>query len=164
MPIRELRSPSQGPQIQSWGKLIHDSEGALSRTHEPQTGQSQRLECPQREVMGPTKPPACGKLISCLECNLTLVLRYLMARFSAAELKKFRDTSHCSACVHYTGCQLWLALLLMNEEFSAPGLELMVPDISKPCVMFFPWTSASIRRAPSESLDASDPSQEKRAH
>lgn len=42
---------------------------------------------------------------------------------------------------------------LMNEELSAPGLELMVPDISKPCVMFFPWTSASIRKAPSGSLD-----------
>ena len=33
-----------------------------------------------------------------------------------------------------------------------------------PCVMFFPWTSASIRRAPSGSLDALDPSQERRAH
>jgi hypothetical protein len=41
--------------------------------------------------------------------------------------------------------------LLMNEELSAPGLELMVPDISKPCVMFFPWTSASVRRADSGS-------------
>jgi hypothetical protein len=69
-----------------------------------------------------------------------------MSRFSTAELKQFRDTSHCSACVHYSGCALWLSLLLMNEELSAPGLELMVPDISKPCVMFFPWTSASIRR------------------
>jgi hypothetical protein len=77
-----------------------------------------------------------------------------MSRFSAAELKQFRDTSHCSACVHYGGCALWLSLLLMNEELSVPGLELMVPDISKPCVMFFPWTSASVRRAPRPSLDA----------
>jgi hypothetical protein len=80
-----------------------------------------------------------------------------MSRFSAAELKQFRDTSHCSACVHYSGCALWLSLLLMNEELSAPGLELMVPDISKPCIMFFPWSSASIRRAPSGSLDDADP-------
>jgi hypothetical protein len=87
-----------------------------------------------------------------------------MSRFTTAELKQFRDTSHCSACVHYSGCALWLSLLLMNEELSVPGLELMVPDISKPCVMFFPWTSASIRRAPSGTLDALDPSQDKRAH
>jgi hypothetical protein len=68
-----------------------------------------------------------------------------MSRFSTAELKQFRDTSHCSACVHYSGCALWLSLLLMNEELSAPGLDLLVPDISKPCPMFFPWSSASIR-------------------
>jgi hypothetical protein len=51
----------------------------------------------------------------------------LMGRFSNAELRKFRDISHCSACVHYTGCQLWLALLLMNNEFGAPGLDLIIP-------------------------------------
>jgi len=66
-----------------------------------------------------------------------------MSRFSAAELRQFRDTSHCAACVHYNGCALWLSLLLLNEEVRAPGLDLMVPDITKPCVMFFPWTSAS---------------------
>jgi hypothetical protein len=70
-----------------------------------------------------------------------------MARFSNAELRKFRDTSHCSACVHYTGCQLWLALLLMNDEIAAPGLDLIVPDITKACPMFFPWTAESARRA-----------------
>jgi hypothetical protein len=43
-----------------------------------------------------------------------------MGRFTSAELRKFRDTSHCSACVHYSGCQLWLALLLMNDELG-PG-------------------------------------------
>ena len=43
-----------------------------------------------------------------------------MGRFSNAELRKFRDTSRCSACVHYCGCQLWLALLLMNDELTAP--------------------------------------------
>jgi hypothetical protein len=87
-----------------------------------------------------------------------------MGRFTTAELKQFRDTSRCSACVHYSGCALWLSLLLMNEEFSVPGLELMVPDISKPCAMFFPWTSAAIRKTPSEPLDALHPSQGKRAH
>jgi hypothetical protein len=69
-----------------------------------------------------------------------------MSRFTTAELRQFRDTNHCSACVHYSGCALWLSLLLMNEELSAPGLDLMVPDISKPCPMFFPWSSASIRK------------------
>ena len=39
-----------------------------------------------------------------------LVVRYVMSRFSTAELKQFRDTSHCSARVHYTGCALWLSL------------------------------------------------------
>jgi len=34
----------------------------------------------------------------------------------------------------------------LNEELSTPGLDLVVPDISKPCIMFFPWTSASLRR------------------
>ena len=70
-----------------------------------------------------------------------------MARFSNAELRKFRDTSHCSACVHYTGCQLWLALLLMNDEIAVPGLDLIIPDITKPCPMFFAWTAESARRA-----------------
>jgi hypothetical protein len=72
---------------------------------------------------------------------------YFMARFRSAELRKFRDISHCSVCVHYTGCQLWLALLLMNDEIAAPGLDLIVPDISKPCPMFFSWTNESARRA-----------------
>jgi hypothetical protein len=51
--------------------------------------------------------------------------------------------------VHYSGCALWLSLLLMNEELSAPGLEFMVPDLSRPCVMFFPWTAVSARKASS---------------
>ena len=91
---------------------------------------------------------------------LEFIVFWLMSRFSTAELKQFRDTSHCSACVHYTGCALWLSLLLMNEEFSAPGLELLVPDISKPCPMFFPWSSASIRTASSGSLDAANPNKQ----
>jgi hypothetical protein len=70
-----------------------------------------------------------------------------MGRFSNAELRKFRDTSRCSVCVHYSGCQLWLALLLMNEELGHPGLDLIVPDITKSCPMFFPWSSESARRA-----------------
>ncbi len=78
-----------------------------------------------------------------------------MARFSNAELRKFRDTSHCSACVHYTGCQLWLALLLMNDEVGAPGLDLIIPDITKPCPMFFAWTTESARRATTGSGEAS---------
>ena len=64
-----------------------------------------------------------------------------MARFSNAELTNFRNTSHCSACVHYSGCQLWLALLLMNEEIGHPGLDILVPDITKACPMFFSWTA-----------------------
>ena len=59
-----------------------------------------------------------------------------MGRFSAAELRKFRDTSRCSACVHYSGCQIWLALLLMNDELAAPGLDIIVPDITKACPLF----------------------------
>ena len=70
-----------------------------------------------------------------------------MARYSNAELRKFRDTSRCSDCVHYTGCQLWLALLLMNDELTAPGLDLILPDITKACPMFFAWTNESARKA-----------------
>ena len=70
-----------------------------------------------------------------------------MGRFSNAELKEFRDTSRCSACVHYSGCQLWLALLLMNEELGHPGLDLIVPDITKACPMFFPWSAESAHTA-----------------
>ena len=64
-----------------------------------------------------------------------------MGRYSNAELRKFRDTSRCSACVYYSGCQLWLALLLMNDELNHPGLDIIVPDITKACSMFFPWTA-----------------------
>src|SRR5215475_1984389 len=73
--------------------------------------------------------------------------RCLVGRFSNAELRKFRDTSRCSACVHYCGCQLWLALLLMNDELTAPGLDIILPDITKACPMFFPWSSESSRSA-----------------
>jgi len=70
-------------------------------------------------------------------------LRCLMGRFSSAELRKFRDTSRCSSCVHYSGCHLWLALLLMNDEIGPRGLDLIVPDITKACPMFFPWSTQS---------------------
>ena len=70
-----------------------------------------------------------------------------MGRFSNAELTRFRNMSRCSACAHYCGCQLWLALLLMNEELSHPGLDILVPDITKACPMFFPWTAEAARRA-----------------
>ena len=69
-----------------------------------------------------------------------------MSCYSNAELKKFRDVSHCAACVHYSGCQLWLALLLMNEELVTPGLDIIVPHITKACPMFFPWTAESARK------------------
>ena len=70
-----------------------------------------------------------------------------MGRYSSTELRKFRDTSRCAACVHYTGCQLWLALLLMSDELDHPGLDIIIPDITKACPMFFPWTAESARRA-----------------
>ena len=80
-----------------------------------------------------------------------------MSRYSNAELKKFRDVSHCAACVHYSGCQLWLALLLMNEELVTPGLDIIVPNITKACPMFFPWTAELARKhqgsAPEASID-----------
>ena len=84
----------------------------------------------------------------CLQGHLgKICYKCLMARFSNAELRKFRDTSRCSACVHYSGCQLWLALLLMNDELGHPGLDIIVPDITKACPMFFPWSAESARRA-----------------
>jgi hypothetical protein len=43
-------------------------------------------------------------------------------------VKKSRDKSRCSACVHYNGCALSLSLLLMNEELSHPRLDVIVPD------------------------------------
>jgi len=70
-----------------------------------------------------------------------------MGCYTVAELNKFRDTSHCSDCVHYSGCALWLSLLLMNEEPRHPGLDFIVPNISKPCPMFFPWTKEAASRA-----------------
>jgi hypothetical protein len=57
-----------------------------------------------------------GKILSVFRAK-----RVFMSRFTNAELNKFRDTSRCSACVHYTGCQLWLALLLMNDELGHPA-------------------------------------------
>lgn len=74
--------------------------------------------------------------------------QWTMGRYTVAELNEFRDTSRCSDCVHYGGCALWLSLLLMNEELSHPGLDLIVPDITKPCPMFFPWTTEAALKAP----------------
>ena len=68
-----------------------------------------------------------------------------MGRFSNVGLRKFRDTSRCSVCVHYSGCQIWLALFLMNNELAAPGLDIIVPDITKACPMFFPWTAEAAK-------------------
>jgi hypothetical protein len=88
----------------------------------------------------------CGLRVQFGSPARCLVVVLSMGRFRTAELKKFRDTSHCSACVHYSGCALWLSILLMNEELSAPGLDLIVPDLSRPCAMFFSWTSASAQK------------------
>jgi len=35
----------------------------------------------------------------------------------------------------------------MNDETAAPGLDLIIPDITKPCPMFFAWTAEAARRA-----------------
>ena len=76
-----------------------------------------------------------------------ILLTSLMSRrYSNAELREFREISHCVACVHYSGCQLWLALLLMNDELIRPGLDIIVPDITKACPMFFSWTAESARK------------------
>ena len=83
----------------------------------------------------------------CYRLSLGSPMVCLMGRYSSAELRKFRDTSRCSACVHYSGCALWLALLLMNDELDHPGLDFIIPDITKACPMFFPWTAESARRA-----------------
>jgi hypothetical protein len=69
-----------------------------------------------------------------------------MSRYSNAELRKFREVSHCAACVHYSGCKLWLALLLMNEEILRPGLDIVVSDITKACPMFSSWTVKPARK------------------
>ena len=69
------------------------------------------------------------------------MLASFMGRYGDTELRDCRDISHCAACVHYSGCQLWLALLLMNDELFRPGLDIIVPDITKPCPMFFSWTA-----------------------
>ncbi|GFO81199.1 hypothetical protein [Methyloceanibacter sp.] len=73
-----------------------------------------------------------------------------MGRYKTAELRRFRDTSHCSACVHYGGCSLWLSLLLMNEEPNASGLDCIIPDITKPCPMFFSWMEVDAQKYRSE--------------
>ena len=75
-----------------------------------------------------------------------ILLASVMSRYSNAELREFREISHCAACVHYSGCQLWLALLLMNDELIRPGLDIVVPDITKACPMFFSWTAESARK------------------
>jgi len=99
----------------------------------------------RREIWFTGSPP-CRIMRSRMSRFSAPELREPMSRFSTAELRKFRDTSRCSACVHYFGCQLWLSLLLMNEELSAPGLDLIVPDITRACPMFFPWSSASAQK------------------
>jgi hypothetical protein len=38
-------------------------------------------------------------------------------------------------------------LWLLNDEFGPCGPDLIVPDITKACPMFFPWTAESARRA-----------------
>jgi hypothetical protein len=35
----------------------------------------------------------------------------------------------------------------MNDEIAVPGLDLIIPDITEPCPMFFAWTAESARRA-----------------
>jgi hypothetical protein len=45
-------------------------------------------------------------------------------------------------------------MLLMNDEMAAPGLDLIIPDITKPCPMFFGWTAESARRVGYKSSSA----------
>jgi hypothetical protein len=73
-----------------------------------------------------------------------------MGRYKTAELRRFQEISHCTACVHYTGCSLWMSLLLLNEEPVVPGLDFIITDITKPCPMFFAWTKESARKHSSE--------------
>ena len=42
-----------------------------------------------------------------------------------------------------------------HERRAWPGLDLIIPDITKACPMFFPWSIASARRAPTGSGGAS---------
>jgi hypothetical protein len=76
-----------------------------------------------------------------------------MSLYKVAQLNEFREISHCTACVHFSGCAVWLSLLLMNEELGHPGLDIIVPDITKPCPMFFPWTSEAARKYEREVAD-----------
>jgi hypothetical protein len=76
-----------------------------------------------------------------------------MGLYKVAQLNQFREISHCTACVHFSGCAVWLSLLLMNEELGHPGLDIIVPDITKPCPMFFAWTSEAARKYGREGAD-----------
>jgi hypothetical protein len=76
-----------------------------------------------------------------------------MGLYKVAQLNQFRETSHCTACVHYSGCAVWLSLLLMNEELGHPALDIIVPDVTKPCPMFFAWTSEAGRKYGREVAD-----------
>ena len=36
----------------------------------------------------------------------------------------------------------------MSDELNHPGLDLIVPDITKACPMFFPWTAEAAELKP----------------
>jgi hypothetical protein len=37
--------------------------------------------------------------------------------------------------------------VIVNDELTSPGLDIIVPDITKACPMFFPWSSQPARSA-----------------
>ena len=158
-PVRRLRATiegkrnSRGEALANWARLPFFEPTPATLIFSPSGS---------RSVEGSARPGLISvhKQSSAHPRVLEFIVFWLMSRFTTAELRQFRDTNHCSACVHYSGCALWLSLLLMNEELSAPGLDLLVPDISKPCPMFFPWSSASIRTASPGSLDATNSSKQ----
>lgn len=71
-----------------------------------------------------------------------------MSRYRNGELQNFRKISKCTECVHYTGCSVWMAMLLMNEEMGLGhvGLDLIIRDINEPCPMHFSFLKGEAKR------------------
>jgi hypothetical protein len=60
------------------------------------------------------------------------------------ELQHFRKISRCEDCAHYSGCPLYVTMLLFHGERRTPFQKYLV-NLLEPCAMFLlnPWTKAT---------------------
>ena len=80
-------------------------------------------------------------------------------KIAAHDIERFNASisvyQACALDIYLADPRLARARAAAHERRAWPGLDLIIPDITKACPMFFPWSIASARKAPTGSGGAS---------